>query len=57
MIGAEVSGPLTANDFFSLLMTRDVKYKGKERPNDSEVCFTRSKMVRSMCADILFKGT
>jgi len=38
MYGAEVSDPLVANDFFSVVMTIDVKYKGEERRDDSEIC-------------------
>lgn len=36
--GGDVSEPIIADDFFSVMMSLDVKYKGQERSNSSEIC-------------------
>ena len=36
--GGEVSEPLIADNYFSVMMSLDVKYKGQERTKSSEIC-------------------
>ena len=36
--GGEVSDAVVADDFFSVMMSQDVKFKGQERSNTSEIC-------------------
>ncbi len=36
--GSEVSEPVVSSDFFSVMMSQDVKFKGRERSKEDEIC-------------------
>lgn len=36
--GGEVSAPVVSSDFFSVMMSMDITYKGKERTQEDEIC-------------------
>ena len=38
LYGGEVSDAIVADDYFSVMMSQDVKFKGKERIKSSEIC-------------------
>ena len=55
--GGDVSDPIIADDYFSVMMSLDVKYKGQERSKDAEIAVFEVSDGKIVSEQFFYKGS